>query len=77
MTNPSYARVETVRRLSISGHANGINRRNRTGKADGRDVVRRDGHGDDNALVEREALNGLRAAANATVAASKTRETNW
>ena len=51
--------LELSWRLSISGHAHGINRRNRAGKADGCDVVRRDGHGDNGALVERDALNGF------------------
>ena len=46
-------------RLSVSGHAHGINRGDRAGEADGRDAVRRHGHGDDNPLVERDALNGF------------------
>lgn len=44
--------LELPRRLSIGGHAHGINRRDWAGKADGRDVVRRDGHGDNGADPE-------------------------
>ena len=49
--------LELSGRLSVGGHAHGVNRRDWAGETDGRDVVRRDGHGDDDALVEREALN--------------------
>ena len=40
-------------------HAHGVNRRDGAGKADGGDAVGRHWHGDDHALVEREALDGF------------------
>ena len=52
--------LELPRRLSVSGHAHGINRRDRTRKADGGDPIRCDGHSDNDALVERDAQNGFR-----------------
>ncbi len=57
MTSLSCARVGIVLASFIGSHAHRINRGNRTGKADGGDAIRRDGHGDDNPLVERDALN--------------------
>ena len=51
--------LELSWRLAVSGHAHGINRCDWAGKADGRHAVRRHGHGDDGALVERDALDGF------------------
>ena len=58
-------------RLPIRSHAHGINRGNRSGKTAGGDAIRRDGHGDNDALVERDALMASGGSANASVAASR------
>ncbi len=51
--------LELPRRLSIGGHAHGINRGDWAGKADGRDSVRRNGNGDDDVFIERDVLDGF------------------
>ena len=51
--------LELAWRLAVGGHAHGINRRDGAGKTDGGDAVGRDRHGDDHALVQRDALDGF------------------
>jgi hypothetical protein len=47
-------------RLPVSSHAHGINRRDRSGKADRGDAVRRNRYGDHNPFVQGDPLDSLR-----------------
>lgn len=69
--------LELPWRLPVSGHAHGINRRDWAGEADGGNAIRRDGHGDDGAFVEGDALNGFGRFSKCDGRGQQDEETNW